>query len=79
MTTEAPPPASQPPAPPSRLVRASPAGTARPRRGPPIRLGFRVRFLAIILDGIVIGVISGALAVFALGGAMPVGTTEAGA
>jgi uncharacterized RDD family membrane protein YckC len=38
-----------------------------------------VRFLAIILDGIVITVITSALAVFALGGNMMVNTTAAGA
>ena len=66
MTTEATPPESQPPAPPSDWA-APPPAQAGPAAG--LRYGgFWVRFLAIILDGIVIGVITSALAVFALGG-----------
>jgi uncharacterized RDD family membrane protein YckC len=75
MTAEAPPPEGQP-APPSNWT-APPAHT-----GPAAGLrygGFWVRFLAIILDGIVITVITSALAVFALGGNMMVNTTAAGA
>ena len=77
MTTEATPPESQPPAPPSDWAAPPPA-----QAGPAAGLqygGFWVRFLAIILDGIVIGVITSALAVFALGGNTFVTTTEAGA
>lgn len=76
MTAEAPQPESQP-APPSNWAGAPPAAS-----GPAAGLrygGFWVRFLAIILDGIVIGVITSALAVFALGGEMMVSTTAAGA
>ena len=66
----------QPPAPASDWAAPPPAQT-----GPAAGLrygGFWVRFLAIILDGIVIGVITSALAVFALGGNTFVTTTEAG-
>jgi uncharacterized RDD family membrane protein YckC len=77
MTTEATPPESSPPAPPSEWA-APPPTQAGPAAG--LRYGgFWVRFLAIILDAIVIGVITSALAVFALGGNMFVTTTEAGA
>jgi uncharacterized RDD family membrane protein YckC len=76
MSTEAPPPEGQP-APPSNWAGPPPAPS-----GPAAGLrygGFWVRFLAIILDGIVITVITSALAVFALGGNMMVSTTAAGA
>jgi uncharacterized RDD family membrane protein YckC len=73
MTVEAPPPAAPPPA---DWTPPPPASGPAPglRYG-----GFWVRFLAFILDGIVIGVITSALAVFALGGNMMVTTSAAGA
>jgi uncharacterized RDD family membrane protein YckC len=74
MTTEAPPPEGQP-APPSNWNAPPPPAQTGPAAG--LRYGgFWVRFLAIFLDGIIIGVITGALSVFAFGGAMPVSTTE---
>jgi uncharacterized RDD family membrane protein YckC len=75
MTTETPPPEGQP-TPPSTWAAPPPAPV-----GPAAGLrygGFWVRFLAIILDGIVITVITSALAVFALGGEMMVTSTAAG-
>ncbi|HJT63991.1 MAG TPA: RDD family protein [Candidatus Limnocylindria bacterium] len=76
MTAATPPPESPPPAPPSDWT-APPPAQAGPAPG--LRYGgFWVRFIAIFLDGIVIGVITSALAVFALGGEMMVTTTEAG-
>ncbi len=76
MTAATPPPEGQPPAPSSGWI-APPPAAAGPAEG--LRYGgFWVRFLAIILDGIVIGVITSALAVFALGGTMFVSSTAAG-
>ena len=76
MTAATPPPESPPPAPPSEWT-APPPAQAGPAAG--LRYGgFWVRFIAIFLDGIVIGVITSALAVFALGGEMMVTRTEAG-
>jgi uncharacterized RDD family membrane protein YckC len=78
MTAEAPPPASQPPAAqPPGWTPPPPTTVAGPAPG--LRYGgFWVRFLAYILDLIVIAVIAGALSVFALGGAMFTTTTDAG-
>jgi uncharacterized RDD family membrane protein YckC len=74
MTVDAPPPAEQP------AGWSPPPTTSATGPAPGLRYGgFWVRFLAILLDGIVIGVITSALAVFALGGPMFVTTSSAGA
>jgi uncharacterized RDD family membrane protein YckC len=76
MTAEQPSPSSSPPAgwsPPPPVP--APAGPAEGLRYG----GFWVRFLAFILDGIVIGVIAGALSVFAFGGGTFVRMTPDGA
>jgi uncharacterized RDD family membrane protein YckC len=74
MTEQAP----QPPAQPTGWTPPTPTPAAGPAEG--LRYGgFWVRFLAIILDGIVIGVITSALSVFALGGGMFAWNTTAGA
>ena len=71
MTVAPPPPADQPPG------WNPPAAQVGPGQG--LRYGgFWVRFVAIILDAIVIGVITSALAVFTLGGNMFMVNTEAG-
>jgi uncharacterized RDD family membrane protein YckC len=80
MTTEAPaPPAEQPPAAPPPGGWAPPPTASAAGPAPGLRYGgFWVRFVAIILDGIVLGVITSALSVFALGGQMFTTSTAAG-
>ena len=81
MTAEAPlpaqDPAAPPPAPPAGWAPPPPAPAAGPAPGMKYG-GFWVRFVAFILDGIVLGVITSALSVFALGGSMLMTTTAAG-